>query len=294
MRGVRRSCREILKYFGNAIQDCNCFTICLRCLGCTFVLLVPYQLVGNIKNETHLSDLYVQTMNTVTVYVLECEGGHYYVGKSNNVQKRIQQHFNSNGSEWTKRHKPIKVLRLIPDCDDADEDKFTKIMMRQYGVDKVRGGAYCQLELDGTTKAFIERELRGSSDKCYTCGERGHFAKDCAIRKTVTTTNADNEMDLLVQELKALRDKAFNLYVSNNARLNVINCQYNSDNDETSINTDASSISYIRSKGMKSLPVNGTTYDIVKTKRDMSILWPANYVIVKGACMIPKGYHILG
>ena len=35
------------------------------------------------------------------VYVLELEKGKIYVGKSNNVKRRIWLHENNNGSSWT-------------------------------------------------------------------------------------------------------------------------------------------------------------------------------------------------
>jgi predicted GIY-YIG superfamily endonuclease len=39
----------------------------------------------------------------VTIYILECEKGKYYVGKSSNVELRIDEHFANNGPEWTKK-----------------------------------------------------------------------------------------------------------------------------------------------------------------------------------------------
>ena len=44
----------------------------------------------------------------VTIYILECKGGKYYVGKiKSNVHKRIKQHFDGKGAKWTKKYKPI-------------------------------------------------------------------------------------------------------------------------------------------------------------------------------------------
>ena len=40
------------------------------------------------------------------VYVLELEGGNYYVGMSHNLSQRLAQHFSGNGAKWTKLHKP--------------------------------------------------------------------------------------------------------------------------------------------------------------------------------------------
>ena len=48
------------------------------------------------------------------IYVLKLEGGKYYVGKTNNPNIRVNNHFNSNGSVWTKKYKPLSVLEVIP------------------------------------------------------------------------------------------------------------------------------------------------------------------------------------
>ncbi len=63
------------------------------------------------------------------IYILELEQNKFYVGKTNNPNFRLQDHFNSNGSVWTKKYKPIKLLELIPNSDDYDEDKYTRIYM---------------------------------------------------------------------------------------------------------------------------------------------------------------------
>lgn len=57
----------------------------------------------------------------VFIYTLQLQNGKYYVGKTDNPQFRLNSHFNSNGSVWTSLYKPIKVLELIPNCDNYDE-----------------------------------------------------------------------------------------------------------------------------------------------------------------------------
>lgn len=60
----------------------------------------------------------------VFIYAIQLEKGKYYIGKTNNPQFRLESHFNSNGSEWKKIYKPIRVLELKPNCDDYDEDNY--------------------------------------------------------------------------------------------------------------------------------------------------------------------------
>ena len=115
----------------------------------------------------------------VYIYVLELQDGHYYVGKSDNPIKRIEDHTSGNGSYWCKKYAPIVNIETFPDCNDFDEDKKVKELMLKHGIDNVRGGTYVQVYLTEAVKTFITKELHGATDICWKCGEKGHFIKQC-------------------------------------------------------------------------------------------------------------------
>jgi hypothetical protein len=131
----------------------------------------------------------------VYIYVLKLEAGKYYIGKTSNPKFRLENHFNNNGSEWTKLYKPLEILELIPNCDDYDEDKYTKIYMDKYGIDNVRGGTYTTIKLDDTTKNYLMKISNSNNNRCFTCGKKGHFAKECKYNDY--DNDSDNESDII-------------------------------------------------------------------------------------------------
>jgi predicted GIY-YIG superfamily endonuclease len=86
------------------------------------------------------------------VYTLNLKGGKKYVGMSENVDKRIDQHFAGKGAQWTKKHAPVSVANVIEVSDRNKairlENKITERLMKTHGVNKVRGGAYCDSRSD--------------------------------------------------------------------------------------------------------------------------------------------------
>jgi len=120
------------------------------------------------------------------IYILECEGGKYYVGRSDVPSARILKHFQAQGSAWTRRYPPVAIIAQHEQCSPLDEDKYTKELMAEYGIENVRGGAYCQVELSEEQSNALEIELRNAFDKCTKCGRDSHFAKDCFARTEVS------------------------------------------------------------------------------------------------------------
>ena len=120
----------------------------------------------------------------VTIYVLKCTNNKYYIGKTmNDLIKRFNTHKKGQGAVWTRKYRPIKILESYKNCDHFDEDKYTKIYMDKYGIENVRGGSYTKINLDNSTINFLKKELSSIHDKCYGCGSKNHFAKDCTKKK---------------------------------------------------------------------------------------------------------------
>lgn len=121
---------------------------------------------------------------TVVLYILRLQGGHYYVGRTEDIGRRYQEHLDGTGSAWTRLHKPTALERTVPSTGPLDEDRLTKELMLRHGIDKVRGGAYSQIYLDAIQIAALQRELRASTDACIGCGANDHFIGACPLRET--------------------------------------------------------------------------------------------------------------
>lgn len=44
------------------------------------------------------------------LYILECANGRYYIGSTNNLERRILQHEQGKGANFTKKNLPVKLV----------------------------------------------------------------------------------------------------------------------------------------------------------------------------------------
>jgi hypothetical protein len=137
------------------------------------------------------------------VYVLRCSGDKFYVGKSRDVQRRFLQHVKLGsqseepgdekmgaGSAWTSRHEPLQIVRSFPMQTPHDEETTTIDLMSEKGIDNVRGGPFCAVDLPMHQLLTLRQRVAALRDVCYICGQEGHYAAKCpehAVRKKAPT-----------------------------------------------------------------------------------------------------------
>lgn len=117
------------------------------------------------------------------IYILQCEETKYYIGKTNqNILNIFRQHKNGTVSEWTKKYTPIEIIDIFESKTDKDEDFYTKIYMKKYGINNVRGGNYITIDLpDYKIKSLID-EIASSEHRCFRCKIDGHIEKFCTYK----------------------------------------------------------------------------------------------------------------
>jgi len=95
------------------------------------------------------------------IYALALENGFFYVGMTDNFERRFRQHKEGIGADWTALYRPIRALHCVctgtSDRSQAAklEDKVTLELMLQHGADKVRGGQYIF-----TSQELVDAALR--------------------------------------------------------------------------------------------------------------------------------------
>ena len=59
--------------------------------------------------------------NKFFIYVIECEDKSYYIGQTSDIIARWEQHRSGMGADWTKTHKPIRIIHyeIFPTREEA-------------------------------------------------------------------------------------------------------------------------------------------------------------------------------
>jgi predicted GIY-YIG superfamily endonuclease len=129
-------------------------------------------------------------------YVLKCEKGMYYVGKTDReLITRFKEHSFDSTCSFTSKYKPISILYSEQvDNDNTDENKtknmfyednLVKKYMLEYGINNVRGGSYSTLNLSNTKIKFLKKELFSSINGCFKCGRTSHFCNKCYAKTDI-------------------------------------------------------------------------------------------------------------
>lgn len=99
-----------------------------------------------------------------TVYKANLSYGKKYIGKTTNLDRRINQHIQGNGSQVTKKFKPksFEIVDKVPGYFSSHVEQYhTEKNIKKYGYDNVRGGSYTNSK---TLKKIIIKKTRKNSN----------------------------------------------------------------------------------------------------------------------------------
>ena len=94
------------------------------------------------------------------VYILLCSNGKYYTGSTKDLNKRIQEHFEGTGANYTKKHKPVKLVYY---------EEFQKIEDAFYREKQIQGWSHKKKEalINGDIEALqtLSRKRKDNIDE---------------------------------------------------------------------------------------------------------------------------------
>lgn len=103
--------------------------------------------------SVYLGKNYLSPVKRVTddmwyVYILKCQDHTYYVGITQSIKQRFEKHMAGKGAIFTKRHKPIKILKIIKTYTSEKglasifENNTVIEYAKKFGPEKVGGGCF--------------------------------------------------------------------------------------------------------------------------------------------------------
>ena len=76
-------------------------------------------------------------MNTIGVYILSCANGRFYVGSTDNIERRLEEHKRGK-SKATKNLLPIELVKFI-ECSSLPEAR-----QLEYSIKKQKSRIYIE------------------------------------------------------------------------------------------------------------------------------------------------------
>jgi len=113
------------------------------------------------------------------MYILLCSNGKYYTGSTNDLNRRMNVHWNGNGANFTKKHPPIELLYV---------EEFQRIDQAFYREKQIQGWSRAKKEalIDGDSNKL--KELSNCLNISHYSNKGIYPASDITI---ISKTKAD-------------------------------------------------------------------------------------------------------
>lgn len=124
----------------------------------------------NFVTSTDLGSDEVE-QNSEQVYVLELEGGKYYVGTTGQMDVCYEHHNIGDHNEFTRTFHPVRILSKKPCVSKYDELNTVLEYMEKYGVANVRGATYQFVKMSAPEAIELNKTLMYFCQKHVTYNE---------------------------------------------------------------------------------------------------------------------------
>lgn len=131
---------------------------------------------------------------TSGIYVLRVDSRpkpFFYVGKAENIERRIKQHMDGEGAYCIIGEPFTRVEPLTKGCiSDMESWERNEVLTRMYefGIDNVRGWMYSFKTMPIEQKVSAFDQICEKFDLCRKCGRNSHFVRDCYSMSTALWT----------------------------------------------------------------------------------------------------------
>lgn len=124
------------------------------------------------------------------IYVLQLGDSKKYVGSTRCFTTELRHMINDNVvSSWVREHGFKAIHCLFPMDNEKDllkeEETIMYDMMRKYGIENVRGGAFNNIDMTNEEVEVVMKIIGHRHDVCLKCGSSKHYAVDCEKSQTV-------------------------------------------------------------------------------------------------------------
>lgn len=122
------------------------------------------------------------------IYILLCSNGQYYTGSTNDLERRLAQHKNGEGSNFTRKHLPVRLVYL-EEFDRIDE-AFQREKQVQ-GWSRKKKEALIKKQYDKLPELSKNYSQRGTSTSSVP-EDSASCSGSCSVVELVETTGKDS------------------------------------------------------------------------------------------------------
>ena len=129
------------------------------------------------------------------VYALQTMSGDaptFYVGKSGNIAKRMQDHRDGMGTPYLGgcdvARVPLCTEGSVEDLESWERNETLQRML-VFGIDNVRGWMFTTRHLQPEERRAAFAQICEKNDLCRRCGRNSHFVSDCFAKSTAPWAN---------------------------------------------------------------------------------------------------------